>query len=115
MGKLEEYRRSLSRDGTKHVEEVKKWVSEEVQKYLSPYVLPRFLGDRPPQVARLLDNGHVTVIRLPLDGGPSRHCRRTGRSGKKRHKRSIRFESNSRHWTKPRWYSCLTCRCCEST
>ena len=29
----------------------------------------RFLGDPPRQVARLLDNGHVTVIRLPLDGG----------------------------------------------
>lgn len=66
---FEEYRRSLSRDGIKRVEEVRKWVSEEVEKYLSPYVLPRYLGDPPPQVARLLDNGHVTVIRLPLDGG----------------------------------------------
>ena len=37
--------------------------------YLSPYVIPRFLGDPPPEVARLLEDGHVTVIRLPLDGG----------------------------------------------
>lgn len=66
---LKEYRRSLSRDGIEGVREVRKWVSEEVEKYLSPYVLPLYLGDPPPQVARLLDNGHVTVIRLPLDGG----------------------------------------------
>jgi len=66
---LDEYRGSLSRNGIKSVGEVRKWLSEEVKKYLSPYVLPRFLGDPPPQVARLLDNGHVTVIRLPLDGG----------------------------------------------
>ena len=66
---LEEYRCSLSRDGIKGVEEVKKWISDEVEQYLSPYVLPRFLGDPPNRVARLLDNGHVTVIRLPLDGG----------------------------------------------
>ncbi len=67
---FDEYRRSLmSRDGIKSEAEVREWLSEEVKKYLSPYVLPRFLGDPPPHVARLLDNGHVTVIRLPLDGG----------------------------------------------
>ena len=66
---IEEYRGRLSRNGIKPVEEVKKYLTEEVKEYLSPYVLPRFLGDPPPQVARLLDNGHVTVIRLPLDGG----------------------------------------------
>ena len=65
---IEEYRGSLSRDGTKSVEEVTAWLSGEVN-YLSPHVLPRFLGDSPPQVARLLEDGHVTVIRLPLDGG----------------------------------------------
>lgn len=58
---IEGYRGRLSRNGIKPVEEVKK--------YLSPYVLPRFLGDPPDQVARLLEDGHVTVIRLPLDGG----------------------------------------------
>ena len=58
---IEEYRGRLSRNGIKPV--------EEVTRYLSPYVLPRFLGDPPPQVARLLEDGHVTVIRLPLDGG----------------------------------------------
>ena len=66
---IEAYRGRLSRNGIKPVEEVKEWLSKEVKEYLSPYVLPRFLGDPPPQVARLLDNGHVTVIRLPLDGG----------------------------------------------
>ena len=67
---FDEYRHSLlSRDGTKREAEVREWLSEEVRKYFSPYLLPRFLGDPPPHVARLLDNGHVTVIRLPLDGG----------------------------------------------
>ena len=67
---FDEYQRSLlSRDGINGVAQVKDWLLEEVRKNLSPYVLPRFLGDPPPQVARLLDTGHVTVIRLPLDGG----------------------------------------------
>ena len=69
---FDEYRTSLlSQDGIERVDEAREWLSNEVNKYLSPYVLPRFLGDPPPQVARLLDNGHVTVIRLPLDGGRS--------------------------------------------
>ena len=58
---IEEYRRRLEKDGIDPV--------DEVRSYLSPYVIPRFLGDPPPQVARLLEDGHVTVIRLPLDGG----------------------------------------------
>ena len=66
---IEEYRGRLSRNGIKPVEEVKEYLTKEVRKYLSPYVLPRFLGDPPDQVARLLEDGHVTVIRLPLDGG----------------------------------------------
>ena len=37
--------------------------------YLSPYKLPRHRDDPPDQVADLLNDGHVTVIRLPLDGG----------------------------------------------
>ncbi len=58
---IEEYRGRLSRNGIKPV--------AEVTKYLSPYVLPHFLGDPPREVAELLADGHVTVIRLPLDGG----------------------------------------------
>ena len=58
---IEEYRRRLEKDGIDPV--------DEVRNYLSPYVIPRFLGDPPPQVAKLLEDGHVTVIRLPLDGG----------------------------------------------
>lgn len=58
---IEEYRRRLNEDGINPV--------DEVRDYLSPYVIPRFLGDPPPEVARLLEDGHVTVIRLPLDGG----------------------------------------------
>ena len=58
---IEEYRRRLAEEGVDPV--------DEVRNYLSPYVIPRFLDDRPPEVARLLEDGHVTVIRLPLDGG----------------------------------------------
>ena len=58
---IEEYRRRLEKDGIDPV--------DEVRNYLSPYVIPQFLGDPPQQVARLLEDGHVTVIRLPLDGG----------------------------------------------
>ena len=65
---IDEYRRRLSRNG-KTMEEVRKWLSEEVNEYLSPHELPHVLGDPPPQVARLLEDGHLTVIRLPLDGG----------------------------------------------
>ena len=65
---IEEYRSRMSGDGTEPVEQVEKWLSEEVE-HLSPYVLPRFLDDPPPQVAKLLEDGHVTVIRIPLDGG----------------------------------------------
>ena len=71
---IEEYRGRVSGNGIKPVEQVKTWLSGEVM-HLSPYVLPRPLGDSPPQVARLLEGGHVTVIRLPLDGG------RAGSSG----------------------------------
>ena len=58
---IEEYRRRLEKDGIDPV--------DEGRNYLSPYVIPRFLGDPPPEVVRLLEGGHVTVIRLPLDGG----------------------------------------------
>ncbi len=58
---IEEYRRRLDEDEVDP--------TEEVRNYLSPYVIPRFLGDPPPEVVRLLTGGHVTVIRLPLDGG----------------------------------------------
>ena len=56
-----EYRRRLSQEDIDPV--------KEVNKYLSPYVVPRFLNEPPPEVAGLLEDGHVTVIRLPLDGG----------------------------------------------
>ena len=65
---IEEYRGRISGSGSKPAELVEEWLSEEV-KHLSPYVLPRPLGDPPPSVAKLLEEGHVTVIRLPLDGG----------------------------------------------
>jgi len=58
---VEKYRTRLSSGNVDPV--------EEVNEYLSPYVVPCFLGDPPSDVAELLEEGHVTVIRLPLDGG----------------------------------------------
>lgn len=65
---VREYQDSLSRNG-ESADEVRRWLSEEVMEYLSPYKLPLHLDDPPVQVANLLNDGHVTVIRLPLDGG----------------------------------------------
>ena len=58
---VEEYRERLSSDGVDP--------AKEVEDYLSPYVVPRFLSGPPPEVEALLADGHVTVVRLPLDGG----------------------------------------------
>lgn len=58
---VEKYRKRLSSGNIDPV--------EEVNEYLSPYVVPCFLDDPPPEVVKLLEEGHVTVIRLPLDGG----------------------------------------------
>ena len=46
--------------------------ASEAHEHLSPYSIPLPVGAMPPKVGELLDSGHVTVIRLPLDG------RRTG-------------------------------------
>ena len=64
---VEEYRRRVSGNGESSAQ-VEKWLSQEVE-YLSPYVIPRTLGSAPPRVAKLFEDGHVSVIRLPLDGG----------------------------------------------
>ena len=58
---MSEYRKSVVAGGFV--------LREEVTNYLSPYVFPRPLGEPPDHVAELLTDGHVTVIRLPLDGG----------------------------------------------
>ena len=58
---IDEYRSRLSPNGIDPV--------EEVTNYFSPYVVPRFLDEPPHDVGKLLEDGHVTVIRLPLDGG----------------------------------------------
>ncbi len=43
--------------------------AREARKYVSPYSIPLPIEETPPEVAELLDAGHVTVIRLRLDGG----------------------------------------------
>lgn len=58
---LDEYCKRLSETETDAVLEAKK--------YLSPYLIPLTAQQMPPEVGRLLDEGHVTVVRLPLDGG----------------------------------------------
>lgn len=41
----------------------------EARDYLSPYSIPLQVGDIPEEVDELLRDGHVTVVRLRLDGG----------------------------------------------
>lgn len=41
----------------------------EAKESLSPYSLPLPADRTPPAVRRLLNEGHATVVRLPLDGG----------------------------------------------
>lgn len=41
----------------------------EARSYLSPYSIPLPIEETPPAVAELLEAGHVTVIRLRIDGG----------------------------------------------
>ena len=43
--------------------------AQEAKKSLSPYLIPLLTEGMPAAVCRLLDEGHVTVIRLPLAGG----------------------------------------------
>lgn len=48
--------------------------------HLSVYQLPLPVGAPPPAVRALLDQGYVTVIRLPIDGGPSQDAEAAARS-----------------------------------
>ena len=41
----------------------------EAKQFLSPYDMPLVIEERRPEVDALIRAGHVTVIRLPLDGG----------------------------------------------
>jgi hypothetical protein len=41
----------------------------EARRYVSPYSIPLPIEETPPEIAELLNAGHVTVIRLRLDGG----------------------------------------------
>lgn len=46
--------------------------TREARSYLSPYSIPLSIEETPPEVAELLGAGHVTVIRLRIDGGRTR-------------------------------------------
>ena len=46
--------------------------TREARSYLSPYSIPLPIEETPPEVAGLLGAGHVTVIRLRIDGGRAR-------------------------------------------
>ena len=59
---LNAYHKQLSRAGTNAI--------SEARKYLSPYLFPLPVqGMAPPDVDELLRRGHVTVVRLRLNGG----------------------------------------------
>ena len=44
-------------------------VPREARDFLSPYLIPLPIEDERPEVESLLNAGHVTVVRLSLDGG----------------------------------------------
>ncbi len=54
--------------------------AREARRYVSPYSIPLPVDETPPEVGELLDAGHVTVIRLPLDGGRTGAFDRTAES-----------------------------------
>lgn len=58
---LEQYRKRLSDAGLDG--------ADEARKFLSPYMLPLTINGVLTQAEKLLNEGHVTVIRLCLDGG----------------------------------------------
>ena len=43
--------------------------SREAREFLSPYLIPLPAQETPQEVETLWEQGHVTVVRLPLDGG----------------------------------------------
>ena len=48
--------------------------ASEAREFLSPYLIPLVIDGDLPEVDRLLTNKHVTVVRLPLDGGRAGAC-----------------------------------------
>ena len=58
---LEQYRERLADTGLDG--------ANEARKFLSPYLMPLPVGGALSDVEKLLSAGHVTVVRLPLDGG----------------------------------------------
>ena len=44
-------------------------VPREAREFLSPYLIPLPIPGMPEEVETLWEQGHVTVVRLPLDGG----------------------------------------------
>ena len=47
-------------------------IAKEVSSFLSPYLFPLPSGEYDPEVEHLLENGYVTVIRLPINIGETR-------------------------------------------
>lgn len=54
----------------------------EAREFLSPYLLPLPITDTQSEVERLMGAGHVSVVRLPLDGGRAGTCQEALRSVK---------------------------------
>ena len=63
---MEQYRKRLSDEG--------KEGAHEAKEFLSPYQFPLPIEGVLPEVEELLNAGHVTVIRLRLDGGKTGTC-----------------------------------------
>ena len=55
-------------------------VSDEVAESISPYLIPLTISNVPHDIERMLGEEHVTVIRLPVDGGSTGTCDQAVRS-----------------------------------
>ena len=56
--------------------------ASEAEEFLSPYLLPLPITDTRPEVESLMGTGHVSVVRLQLDGGRAGTCQEALRSVK---------------------------------
>ena len=56
--------------------------ANEAKKFLSPYLIPLPITGTRPEVESLMDAGHVSVVRLRLDGGRAGTCQEALRSVK---------------------------------
>ena len=78
----------------------------EAKKFLSPYLIPLPITGTLPEVEDLMDADHVSVVRLPLDGG---------RAGTLPRSTPVRERPAPRVWMPIQWCFCLALKNSSST